>query len=88
MALRLILSPGTAQVATKYALNGPFNNKYNVTINVEDDQSILWSPCGDASVPLNINHRITLSSSSASAYGYIKSDGTFAANFVWRKCIS
>lgn len=80
---------GTSQVATKYNFNGPSNGEYNVTQNVDDpyvvDQDVIWSPCGSP-VPLNINNKITLTSTSDAGYGYIQSDGNFASNFVWRKC--
>jgi hypothetical protein len=85
----LTLQLGTTQDGPKYSLEGLLDSKYNITQNVEDAsiarQDIVWSPCGSP-VPLNINNRITLTSTNDAGYGYIQSDGNLAANLIWRKC--
>jgi len=83
-------SGSKTQVSTNYNLTGKYNAKYNVTVNVDDsygDEDILWSACGNDQLPLNINHEFLLTSTNASAYGYIQSDGNFVTNIVWRACV-
>ncbi|RDL34411.1 Uncharacterized protein BP5553_07539 [Venustampulla echinocandica] len=81
--------PTSSQTTTSTTFKGPLDGNYEVSDNA-DLTSTVWSPCG-ASVGLNLNSQVRLTSSSGTATGQITSDSidghlTFVVGVKWQKC--
>jgi len=82
-------SGSSSQAATSSTFKGPADADYEISDQIPFTSTI-WSPCG-ASLPLNINSQVRLSSTSTTASGLMTEDSidgkvTFQVGVQWQTC--
>jgi len=82
-------SGSSAQAATTTSFKGPLDGDYLISDKIPFTSTI-WSPCG-ASLPLNVNSQVRLTSTKANASGLMTQDSidgkvTFVVGVQWQAC--
>lgn len=82
-------SGSSAQASISTNFKGPTNGDYAISDQIPFTSTI-WSPCG-ASLPLNINSQVRLTSTKSGASGLLTQDSidgkvTYVVGVQWQKC--
>jgi len=82
-------SGSSAQAATTSTFKGPLDTDYLISDKIPFTSTI-WSPCG-ASLPLNVNSQVRLTSTKSGASGLMTQDSidgkvTFVVGVQWQAC--